>query len=169
MIDYAANIRRLMAREGLTIGVLSERAEIDPRTLKGLLGGTIQPQPRTLHKLAQGLGVPADELFHEPGKIRAFDLESNPEVAAAMEAHPALFAGWSDGEFAELCSRFGHGGPLTEDGAVAAATAMNRRRELLRKVTLLLETNDGELLAQFVEMLHSRNVVKPMPKNKPDA
>ncbi len=162
MIDFAANIRRLMAREGLTINGLAQRSEIDPRTLKGLLGGDIQPQPRTLHKLAAGLGVTADDLFHDaPRLATSFDRQTNPEVAAAIAANPRLFSGWSDGEFDELYSRFGHGGALSPEGAVVAATAMNRRRDLIRKVTLILETGDAELLAQFIELLHKRNLVRP--------
>ena len=163
MTDYAANIRRLMARDGLTIDALAERSGLDPRTLKGLLGGSIQPQPRTLHKLAVGFGVAADELFQDavPRSDRSFDRQTNPEVAAVIAAHPKLFNGWSDGEFNELYSRFGHGGALTEEGTLAVATAMNRRRELFRKVALLLETSDANLLAEFIDMLHKRNVIKP--------
>jgi hypothetical protein len=36
---------------------------------------------------------------------------------------------------------------------------MNKRRELLQKVTLLLETNESELLATMIEALYSRSVV----------
>ncbi len=37
--DYAANLRRLMAREGLTLAQLVERTKLDHRTLKRLLKG----------------------------------------------------------------------------------------------------------------------------------
>ena len=38
---------------------------------------------------------------------------------------------------------------------------MNRRREILAKVTLLLETSEAELLESIVEQLHRRAVVVP--------
>ena len=67
MPDFATNLRRLMARLGLTLEALSERTDLDERTLKGILSGqSSRPHARTLHKLAAGLGVPADELFQHP-------------------------------------------------------------------------------------------------------
>ena len=36
---------------------------------------------------------------------------------------------------------------------------MNRRRELLQKATLLLETSEAELLESMIELLYRRTVI----------
>jgi transcriptional regulator with XRE-family HTH domain len=159
--DYASNLRRLMAREGLTFAELMDRTGLDHRTLKGILSGDRRPQPRTLHRLAASFEVPVEELFQDPALLRhrLFDRQTNPEVEEVVAEHPQVFHGWSEAEFDELYSRFGVGGPLTREGALEAAKAMNRRRELLAKMTLLLETNEAELLESMIELLHKRAVI----------
>jgi len=82
-------------------------------------------------------------------------------VEEVVSDNPQLFHGWTQAEFDELHSRFGTGGALTDSGAVKAAQAMNRRREILQKVTLLLETNESELLETMIEALYTRAVVQP--------
>ena len=136
--DYAANLRRLMAREGLTLAQLVERTKLDHRTLKRLLKGRKQPQSRTLHRLAASLNVPVEELFQDAALLRhrLFDRKTNPVVDEVVESHPRLFHGWTEAEFDELYSRFGAGGALTAEGALLAVKAANRRRELLAKVAL---------------------------------
>jgi len=159
--DYAANLRRLMAREALTLTELVRRSGMDHRTLKGILAGRHRPRARTLHRLAASFNVPVEELFQDPALLRhrLFDRHTNPVVEEVISAHPRLFHGWTAGEFDELYSRFGTGGALAEQGAVEAAQAMNRRRELLAKATLVLETNESDLLATMIEALYARAVV----------
>jgi transcriptional regulator with XRE-family HTH domain len=159
--DYAANVRRLMAREGLTLAELLRRSGLNHRTVKGILNGSSQPQPRTLHRLATALGVPVEELFQDAALLRhrLFDRQTNPVVEEVVAAEPQLFHGWTQAEFDELYSRFGAGGALNEAGARAAAEHMNRRRELLNKAALLLETNEGEVLESMIEVLYRRAVV----------
>src|SRR5262245_40757891 len=107
--DYAANLRRLMAREGLTLAELVQRSNLDHRTLKRLLKGRKQPQSRTLHRLAASLNVPVEELFQDAALLRhrLFDRKTNPVVDDVIESHPQLFHGWTEAEFDELYSRFG--------------------------------------------------------------
>ena len=83
--------------------------------------------------------------------------------------NPRLFHGWTQDEFDELYSRFGTGGALTEAGAFRAAQPINPRRELLQKVTLLLETNESELLETMIEALYSRAVVQGTKRGTPAA
>jgi transcriptional regulator with XRE-family HTH domain len=134
-----------MAREGLTVSALVGRTQLNHRTIKGLLAGRQQPHSRTLHRLAAGLNVPVEELFQDAALLRhrLFDRRTNPVVEEVVAEHPQVFHGWTEANFDELASRFGAGGALTRDGALAAARAMNRRRELLSKVTLLLETSEA--------------------------
>ena len=158
--DFAANLRRLMARDGLTLAQLIERSKLNHRTLKGLLSGDRQPQPRTLHRLAASLNVPVEELFQDPALLRhrLFDRHTNPVVDEVIAGHPQLFHGWTSAEFDELYSRFGTGGALTTEGALAAAGKMNERRDVIAKVTLLMETSEAELLRTMVEALYRRAV-----------
>ena len=53
------------------------------------------------------------------------------------------------------------GGELTEAGALAAAEAMNERRELMVQIALILESNQGDLLRELVAALHSRATTVP--------
>jgi len=160
--DYAANLRRLMARDALTLAELVRRSGLDHRTLKGILAGRHRPQPRTLHRLAASFNVPVEELFQDAALLRhrLFDRRTNSVVEEVVADNPQLFHGWTLDEFDELYSRFGIGGTLTEQGTVNTAQAMNRRRELLQKVTLLLETNESELLETMIEALYIRAVVQ---------
>ncbi len=68
--DLASNLRRLMARDGVSFDELVERSGVDARTVSGLLNGRQQPQSRTLHRLAVALGVPADEFFQDGTALR---------------------------------------------------------------------------------------------------
>ncbi len=150
-----------MARDGLTFSVLVKRTKLNHRTLKELLAGRRQPRLRTLHQLATGLNVPVEELFQDPALLRhkLFDRHTNPVVEETVAAHPQLFHGWTAAEFDELYSRFGTGGALTAQGALTVARATNRRRELLAKATLLLETSEADLLESMIELLYRRAVI----------
>ena len=154
----AHNVRRLMARFGLTHAEVIEASGLDERTLRAVLRGTKRPQARTLHRLAAGLGVVPDELFATGNFISAaaLDRSTNPVASEVAAQRPELFADWSAGDFAELYSRFGVGGPLTADGTRATAEEMNRNREVMSQVRLILETADRELLREFVALLYRR-------------
>ena len=77
-----------------------------------------------------------------------------------MEAHPEIFADWTESDYDELHSRVGTGGPLTAEGALAAARQMNARRELHDKLDVLLESSQAEVIAGIVELMHQKVVEK---------
>jgi transcriptional regulator with XRE-family HTH domain len=158
MVDHAANLRRLMARFGLTLQDVVERCGLDERTVKGILAGTNKPHARTLHRLAAGLGVDTDELFQDPSLLthRLFDRRTNPVVDEVVASHPELFQQWTEADFDELYSRFGTGGALTTFGAIEAVTAMNHKREIHNQVALLLESGEAELLCGLIDLLYQR-------------
>jgi transcriptional regulator with XRE-family HTH domain len=154
---YGANVRRLMARLSLTQAEVVAATGLDERTVRSLMRGKSQPHSRTLHKFATGLGVDVDELFRDPQEqAAAFDRATNPAVADAIRQRPKLFANWRPADFDELYSRVAVGGELTEDGAIAAAEAMNQRRTILQQAAVILETGEAELLREFIEMLYRR-------------
>ena len=157
MADHTGeNLRRIMAKLGLSVGELIQQTGLDRRTVKGILDGTSKPHTQTLYRLADGLGVPIDELFVEPSQLiyRRFDRQTNPVVAEVVEDHPALFADWSEADFGELHSRQGTGGPLTSEGTLALVRQMNRNRQLHEKLAVLLETSQAELISSVVEALY---------------
>lgn len=101
MLDFAANVRRLMARSGMTLQQVVEAAGLNERTIKAILNGRSKPHARTLHRLADGLGVAADELFQNPSLLthRLFDQQTNPVVQEVIDSRPQLFEGWSQADF----------------------------------------------------------------------
>ena len=169
--DFAANLHRLMARFGLNVEEVVERTGLDERTVKGILSGSSRrPHARTLHKLATGLGVSADELFQNPSLLahRRFDRTTNPFVEEVISERPELFGGWGEREFDELYSRFGTGGALTVEGTLDVVEAMNRKREIHRKVELVMETDQAELLNQVVCVLYKRIALSPSEGREPE-
>jgi transcriptional regulator with XRE-family HTH domain len=162
MYDVSANLRRLMARFGLTLEQVVEQSGLDGRTIRGLLAGTHKPHARTLNRLAAGLGVSADELFQDPSLLahRSFDRQTNPMVETVVSSQPDLFVGWAERDFDELYSRFGTGGSLTVEGTLEAVRSMNHNREIHRRVALLLESGEAALLSAFVDLLYERIQVR---------
>ncbi|HWA98359.1 MAG TPA: helix-turn-helix transcriptional regulator [Pirellulales bacterium] len=163
MTTISENLHRLLARQGETIGQLAQRSGVDQRTIKGLLSGaTPRPHAKTLHQLAEAFEVAVDEFYQNAGTLehRQFDQQTNTEVAEVVRAHPELFEGWSRADFDELYSRFGMGGALTAEGALETVRRMNRKREILDKVIVLLESGDSELLAGFVDLLYEKVVIR---------
>jgi len=153
----ALNLRRLMAHHDLNVGQIAERSGLDERTIRAALRGA-KTHTRSLHKLADGLDVPTDELFLPPSQLvyRQFDQDTNPVVDEVVAGNPGLFENWTAVEYDELYSRAGAGGGLTVDGAMEAARAMNRRRELFDKLAVVLETDQGEFVAGVIELAHEQ-------------
>ena len=95
--------------------ILSSPGYRDRRTygpVHSLLHGNTRPHARTLHNLAEGLGVETDELFQDVFQSGAtdFDRATNPLVAEVIHARPNLFDRWTQADFDELFSRMGVGG-----------------------------------------------------------
>jgi len=169
MPDHAGdNLRRLMTRLGVTIEQVAARARLDRRTVKGILDGTNRAHARTLHRLAAGLGVSPDEFFVDPAQLvyRCFDRATNPVVAEVVESHPDLFCGWTEADFEELHSRFGTGGALTAEGAVATVSNMNRNRATHERLAVLLESSQAEVVRGIVEVMYD-NLVQSPPAASP--
>ena len=147
-----------MARDDLTFDDVVEATGLDERTLRSLVRGRNNPHARTLHKLATGLGVEIDELFQLPGAAarQRFDRATNTLVENVVLAHPQVFERWNERDFDELYSRFGAGGQMSENGVLAAAQAMNAKRELWRQISVILESGEAQLLCQLVDILYRR-------------
>ncbi|MCG8448916.1 MAG: helix-turn-helix domain-containing protein [Pirellulales bacterium] len=162
-ILHGANVRRLMARMNMTLNDVVEATGLDERTVRSILRDASRPHARTLHKLAEGLEASTDELFQAPSQASpeetyaaAFDRATNPIVTEVIDAEPQLFERWAPEDFDELYSRVAVGGELTTAGVLAAAEAMNARRELMYQVAVILESNEADLMREFVKVLFRR-------------
>lgn len=158
-----ANVRRLMAHMNMTQGDVANVTGLDERTLRSILNGNTQPHAKTLHKLADGLGVSVDDLYQDPClaggsafSASDFDRATNPIVAEVVESHPELFSDWSIGDFNELYSRMAVGGELTEAGTIAASRTMNQRRELMGKVAVILESSESDMMRDLILLMYRR-------------
>ena len=101
------NLRRLVAAAGMSITKSPREQGWMNAPLRGILNGVNKPHARTLHRLADGLGVSMDELFIDPAQLlyRRFDRQTNPMVEEALATHGELFQGWTQADFDELNSR----------------------------------------------------------------
>ena len=162
----ATNLRRLMAAGSLTFEEVVQASGLDDRTVRGVALGRNKPHARTLNKLARGLGVSMEDLFRPLGRApdRRFDRATNMLVENVVAAHAEIFTAWSDADFDELYSRFGTGGQLTEPGILAAAHATNAKRDLLRQISIILESSESELLREFVDLLYRRATETRRPR-----
>jgi transcriptional regulator with XRE-family HTH domain len=158
----AVNLRRLTSQMGLTSHQVAQQTGLDQRTIRAMLDGSNRPHPATLHRLAKGLGVSPDEFFLEPSQLLyRFNAHTNPAVAEIVESRAELFADWTQSDFEELHSRFGTGGPLTVEGALAAVEQMNRNRSVHEKLALLLQSGQADLVRGIVETMYEKlRVVK---------
>jgi len=156
------NLARIMAAQGLSIDQVVQKCGLDGRTVRAVLKGQQRPHARTLYRLAQGLGVPMDELFLDPARLlyRHFDHQTNPMAEELLDAHPEQFVDWTETQFAELASRVGTGGALTREGALAAAKLINRKRELMARFSLLLETEEFDMMSVMVDLAYEKRVLK---------
>ena len=161
----AARVRAECIRRGMELQELASRAGISRTTLYHLeRGHTGRLRATTLQKIAQALGLSVEELIsptrQAPARLRdsdaarRFDRATNPLIAEVMQDRPRLFDGWSDDDVDELYSTFGTGGPLSEQGVVMAAEAINRKRDAIHKLHVVLETHLRDHALHMIELLY---------------
>jgi transcriptional regulator with XRE-family HTH domain len=165
MSQLAENLRRVMARLGLSVQDVAKRCALDRRTVLGILDGRKQPHAITIHRLSAGLGVSSDEFYLDASRLlyRNLDQSTLPVVSQLVAAKPELFARWSEADFAALHGRVGAGGAPTFDGAIAAAEQVNRNREVHEKLAVLLEGTRAELIRGIVEVMYAHLAADDSP------
>ena len=163
-------IRSACLRRGWDVGELARRAGVSRTTLYNLQRGTTrQPRASTLNRIARSLEIdpgllcnhasgPCGEFGSAAGadqreRQREFDRCTNIVVDEVYHHSSELFSGWTGEEMDELYSNFGTGGGLTEEGVVEAAMRMNRRRETVRRLKVVLETHLAEVAQRVIETL----------------
>ena len=174
---WQRRIREECLRRGWDDGELARRTGISRTALYNLRRGTTRcPRASTLNSIAQAFDIdpcsldrPTDESvggehIHEfdapdfdskvqTGSDRRFDRLTNPLVDVVRRNAPELFSGWSEADFDALFSVFGTGGGLTEEGVATAARQMNRRRETLWRLQIVMETHLAEVAERLVKTL----------------
>ena len=98
-------IRETRAEKGWTVRRLAEESGVDKNTVSDVERGVRNPNPITMHKLAEALGVEVMELFpkaHEAPRPLEQPPTASPEVRDWLMERGAKFALLSDAEFSEL-------------------------------------------------------------------
>jgi transcriptional regulator with XRE-family HTH domain len=171
MPDFRQIVRMACARKGWDLGELAENAGISRTTLYHLLEGhTDNPRLATISRLADTLDLEVSELLGVEAAeaiaplseeaAREIDAAANPAVAEVAAERPELFRNWESDDWAELRSMFGTGGNLNAGGVVRAAEAINRRREAVRKLRIVLETHLSDVAIGLVDTLYEMVRVK---------
>lgn len=82
-MSIATNLRRELIRHDMTVAVLSERTGVSKASINKYLAGDVKPAEEVLARLADGLGITADELDikREP-KSKGTNVK--PETAAKL-------------------------------------------------------------------------------------
>jgi transcriptional regulator with XRE-family HTH domain len=176
--SLSARIRAECVRRGLELQELAEHAGISRTTLYHLeRGHTGRVRTRTLQKIATALELTVEELFSplhsvlpsdsafDRERSRSFDRATNPLVTEVIQEQSHLFAGWSESDVDELYSTFGTGGPLSTRGVINAAEAINRKRDAIHKLHIVLETHLREHALGMIDMMYQ--MVQPKPPSMP--
>lgn len=160
-------------QRGWTREELAQRADVSRTTLHHLeRGATTRPRADTLARLATALGLVPAELHAlvdsspESG-AEAFDRQTNSAIQEVFDASPGLFSGWSREDWDELCSTFGTGGRLNEEGIRSEAERINRRRETIDRLRLVMETHLADVAERMVDTLY--DMVAARPPTEPPA
>ncbi len=164
-------------QRGWDRGELASRAGVSRTTLYQIGRGAVEkPRASTLKKVADALGVSVEQLTvgsitvgqaykTEPVPQEAFDFDraTNSVIDSVCNDNPRLFSGWSGTDWQELYSSFGTGGQLTPDGVAQAAGHINRKRETIRRLNIVLETHLHDVAVHFIDSLYQ----SVQPKHRP--
>lgn len=167
-----ARVREARRRKGLTRDALAKRAGVSRTTLHHLEGGrTSRPRADTLGRIAAVLNLAPTELHtlaeHGPEPAEdaagAFDRATNTAIRHVHEESPELFAGWERDDWDGLYSTFGVGGELSPDGVRHEAERINRQREIVDRLRIVLDTHLADVAERMVGTLYEMIAVPPDP------
>jgi transcriptional regulator with XRE-family HTH domain len=92
--SLAMRLRVLRAERGLSLTEAAERAGIQRQTLALLERGERHPHDPTLAKIAQGYGVPVEDLLEEPVPLAETPKEAGPANVRQLFAEHQARAAW---------------------------------------------------------------------------
>ena len=154
MAYYGDNLRRLMAAKNLTLNEVARRSGLDVRTVHGILNNPrARPHARTLHKLAQGLAVPVEELFQNPAALStsAVVQGTHPLIQRVLKEQPELFDGWESADFHHLVQFSDRYNIQQPPELLQLVNSINRVRQLYPGILTILMSSYGTLFVKVVE------------------
>jgi len=83
-----------------------------------------------------------------------FDRQSNWIIQEVCEEAPELFEDWTEEEWSELFSTFGVGGQLNRDGVRIQADAINKKRDTIYQLQVVLETHLADAARSVIRSLY---------------
>lgn len=175
-MPLSRKIARLVRERGWSQSEFARLAGLNRLTARRiLLLPEVPLRNRTVQACATALGLsvaeledtPLPELLRRRERRKAATRPSDAELAATQPAlwdwlqrHSQQAARLTDEELAELASLRGVGGPLTEEGVAYFVDLIERRRELLRQVAVVANTEYLPLLEQLVQLLYEKVQVR---------
>ncbi len=169
-VGLSGKIAALVRERGWCQSEFAQRAGLSLQTAREILRGLCRRRlrNRTVFSCAQALGLSVADLQRrsEPAKSISngnfrmedwrYDLATQPRVRDWLENEKTEAARYSQEEIDELLSIQGTGGPLTDEGLVAARHLLDRKRELIRRVQAIAGTEYLGLLESMVHWLFKR-------------
>lgn len=133
-----------------TIKRLAETFELD---FQQIIDQSFAPSNSTSESSNRlGFQVPSSFPLSTPFSP-GFDRQTNPVVQEVLDESPVLFQEFTSTDWDELYSCMGMGGALTHEGVRDQASRISRKKQLVRKLEVLLETHFSEVTAALLETL----------------
>lgn len=181
-----SNINAAMTVMQMTQVEFADAAKIDKNTLGRILSGKTKPHVSTLRKIAGAIGLDNWELLQSPDFKKKFepkqvqsanpistpsgklDRATNPMVGLVVKEYPEVFREFTEDDWESLYSCHGVGGPLTEQGVIAEAMLINRRRKAIQQLGELFDGGQeaAKALAILIDIAHQS--VQVQVKHKRD-
>ena len=170
-------------RRGWTREELARKAGLSRTTLFYLeRGGTQQPRLSTLKRLAETLELDFQELMEQslaarppadlspsldprdsPVPARSdlrlspeFDRKTNPVIDQVLAESPALFQEFTSSDWEELYDGMRMDEAISAHGVRDQAVRITRKKQLIRKLEVLLQTHFSEITAALLETLYQQ-------------
>lgn len=180
-VELAAKIARLVQERGWNQEEFARIARLNRHTVRQILveGGMRRLRNATVSACARALGLSvhdlrtlplerllprmnrqAQELASQSDSLRRlYEQATQPELLAWIERNPDRARKFTAEEVEELLSLQGDTGPLVSVGVDAFVKRLERRRDLVQKITIISGTEYLELLEQLVALIYDK--VKP--------
>jgi transcriptional regulator with XRE-family HTH domain len=85
----------------------------------------------------------------------------NLQIGDVKVQQPTLFQEWNSKDWDELYSEFGVGGALTPQGVAHSADLINRKKEIFRKLEIVLESDLADLAEAIVRSFYHKIQANP--------
>ncbi len=174
--ELAQRIARLVQERGWNQEEFARIARLNRHTVRQILhpGPGRRLRNATVSACARALGLTVNDLRTAPlerllprmndaqpgggsrGVRRLYEQATQPELIAWVERNPERARQLSEEDLDELLAMQGDGGPLTAFGVEGFVERIERRRHLLRQVSVIAGTEYLELLEKMVALVYEK-------------